>query len=89
MRAASRLDQVPYEPHMLDAASSPLISALPQYERSFLDHLGLGQAYFGAMEVTCRSLYAPGRRSSRHVAMLCLPMVLPMPAKWQCAQNRP
>lgn len=36
---------------MLDAASSPLISALPQYERSFQDHLSSGQAYLAAMQV--------------------------------------
>ncbi len=36
---------------MLDAAPSPLISALPQYERSFLDHLSIGQAYHRAMQV--------------------------------------
>ena len=40
---------------MLDAALSPLISALPQYERSFLDHLSIGQAFHGAMQVTCCS----------------------------------
>ena len=56
--AATRLDQVPYEPHMLDAASSPLISALPQYERSFLDHLSIGQAYHAAMQVLCCSVQA-------------------------------
>lgn len=50
--AASRPGQVPYEPHMLDAATSPLISALPQYERSFLDHLSSGQAYHGAMQAS-------------------------------------
>ncbi len=50
--AANRLGQVPYEPHMLDAASSPLISALPQYERSFLDHLSIGQAYHGAIQAS-------------------------------------
>ena len=43
---------MPYEPHMLDAASSPLMSALPQYERSFRDHLSTGQAYLGATHVS-------------------------------------
>ena len=50
--AEIRPGQVPYEPHMLDAAASPLMSALPQYERSFQDHLSTGQAYLGATHVS-------------------------------------
>ena len=45
--------QVRYEPHMLDSAASPLVAALPQYERGFLDHLSAGGAYWGAIQVRC------------------------------------
>lgn len=52
---------------MLDAASSPLISALPQYERSFQDHLSSGQAYLGAMQVSFVSLMSGRMDACREV----------------------
>ena len=43
--------QVRYEAHMLDSAASPLVAALPQYERGFRDHLAAGRAYWEATQV--------------------------------------
>ena len=65
--AAVRPGQVPYEPHMLDAASSPLISALPQYERSFQDHFSSGHAYLVAMQVSLVSPMSGRMDASREV----------------------
>ena len=68
---------------MLDAASSPLISALPQYERSFQDHLSSGQAYLAAMQVSLAARRQAGclqkvqsytNQATRH---------WPAPPKWQ------
>lgn len=55
-----------YEPHMLDSAASPLVAALPQYERGFLDHLSAGRAYWGAIQVCSCSLCLRG------LPLLCL-----------------
>jgi hypothetical protein len=50
-RAVPAPGQVRYEAHMLDAAASPLVAALPQYERGFRDHLAAGRAYAEATQV--------------------------------------
>ena len=40
-----------YEPHTLDAAPSPLIRALPDYERQFRFHLARAQAVLESSQV--------------------------------------
>ena len=42
---------ISYEPHTLDGAASPLIRALPEYERQFRDHLTRAQAVWEASQV--------------------------------------
>ncbi|CAL8460904.1 g435 [Coccomyxa elongata] len=46
--------QVRYEAHLLDAAASPLVAALPQYERGFRDHHAAGRAYLDAIHERLR-----------------------------------
>ena len=65
---------------MLDAASSPLISALPQYERSFMDHLSIGQAYHGAMQVLCCSVQAGASQRMRITASYYPLYTRPLPS---------
>lgn len=50
MFAVPQAGLVPYEAHLLDAAASPLVAALPQYERSFRDHLLAGRAYWDTIQ---------------------------------------
>ena len=42
--------EVRYEAHMLDSAASPLVAALPQYERGFRDHLAHARAHWDASQ---------------------------------------
>ncbi|EIE22022.1 hypothetical protein COCSUDRAFT_48029 [Coccomyxa subellipsoidea C-169] len=46
--------QVRYEAHLLDSAASPLVAALPQYERGFRDHRAAGRAYCEAIQERLR-----------------------------------
>ncbi|BDA42038.1 Autophagy-related protein 11 [Coccomyxa sp. Obi] len=49
-----QVGQVRYEAHLLDAAASPLVAALPQYERGFRDHHAAGRAYLNAIHERLR-----------------------------------
>ena len=51
MHAVPQAGQVRYEAHLLDSAASPLVAALPQYERGFRDHRAAGRAYCEAIQV--------------------------------------
>lgn len=51
VRAVPQVGQVRYEAHLLDVAVSPLVAALPQYERGFRDHHAAGRAYLDAIQV--------------------------------------
>ena len=55
MHAVPQVGQVRYEAHLLDAAASPLVAALPQYERGFRDHHAAGRAYLDAIHVRAPS----------------------------------
>ncbi len=57
VRAVPQAGQVRYEAHLLDAAASPLVAALPQYERGFRDHHAAGRAYLDAIHV--RATFLP------------------------------
>lgn len=50
--------QQEYQPHMLDAAQSPLVRALPDYERQFRHHLAHARAVHENCRVsTCHEIH--------------------------------
>ncbi|KAK9846399.1 hypothetical protein WJX81_003004 [Elliptochloris bilobata] len=78
-------DAALHAPHALDAAASPLVRALPQYERGFRDHLAEADALASAgrqrlasavrlaneMEVQARAIEAARSNVETHYAYIC------------------